>query len=293
MDVRMIVNPVAGRGRGRAMAERLEDGLKRRGVGVEVVYTAARGDAEVAAAAPGADAILSVGGDGTANECLNGMAGTSAVFGVVSAGTANVVARQIRVGRDLEAYADLVQQERSIPLDVGLWNGRRFIMGAGAGLDAAIVTAVQSKRQGPSSLWHWVLPTITTILNYPSPKIRVVVDGQVLSELADYAIVGNCIYSAGIFPATPRARIDDGLLDVVVVEGVSAWRMARLALGVWRPGFLEWPFIRYAQGKNIEFIPNEEGSAIPLQVDGDMAGAAPVSFGIVPHGVRIFSPMSM
>jgi len=293
MKVRMIVNPVAGRGRGRMLAGRLEDALDRRGIAVDVVYTGARGDAERAAAAPGFDAILAVGGDGTANECLNGMVDSEAALGVVSAGTANVVARQIRAGKDLEGLADLVKDNRTLPIDLGLWNGRRFIMGAGAGLDAAVVTAVQSSRQGPSSIWHWVVPSLRTILSYPVPRVKVTVDGNVLSECGEYAIVGNCIYSAGIFPATPLAKIDDGLLDVVVVEGVSAWRMACLAVGVWRPGFIEWPYIRYAQGESITFEPVEGHEAAPLQVDGDMAGQIPVAFTVAPKAVRIFSPLAL
>jgi diacylglycerol kinase family enzyme len=174
-------------------------------------------------------------------------------------------------------------------MDAGLRNGRRFMLGAGAGLDAAVAEAVSARRGKKSSLWKWVGPSVRTCLRYPFPPIRVTVDGEVLSEAAQYAIVGNCRYSAGIFPATPRARIDDGLLDVCLFHDLSVVKIAWLAVLLWRPSFIERKDVIYRQGKHVEFEAAREDIA-PLQVDGDPAGQLPATFDVEEKAVRIITP---
>lgn len=220
MDVRIIANPVAGGGRGQRMAEALLQALRRRGASTELFVTRGRGDASRFAAQAGAHCVVSIGGDGTAHEVVNGLKGQQTPLAILAVGTANVVARQFKLpmsrGRRRPRHGG-----KTVQMDLGLRNGERFILGAGAGLDAAIVAKVEGGRC-TSSLLRWVGPSISTILTYRYPKIRAIVDGVVVSETAEYAIVGNCVMSAAVFPATPHARTDDGLLDVCLLRTIWA-----------------------------------------------------------------------
>jgi YegS/Rv2252/BmrU family lipid kinase len=289
MNVRVIANPVAGGGRGRVQAEALASTLECGGAEVELVLTQQAGDAEPAAARSGADVVVAVGGDGSINEVVNGLTENDSTLAILPMGTANVVARELRLPRDPAESAALILQGKTMPMDAGLRNGRRFLLGAGAGLDAAVAEAVSRVRGKKSSFWKWVGPSIRTALSYAFPAIRVTVDGEVVSETAQYAVVGNCRYSAGVFPVTPRARIDDGLLDVCLFHDLNAVKLAWLAALVRNPSFIERKDIVYRQGKRIAFAVAGE-TAAPLQVDGDPAGRIPADFEVEEKAVSVITP---
>ena len=295
MNVRVIANPIAGGGRARHLAEALVQALRSRGAATELAITQGKGDARRLAAEPGADTVVSVGGDGTAHEIANGLRGTETRLALLAVGTANVVARQFRLPGRPQAVADLVIAGKSVRMDLGLrldpatGAGERFLLGAGAGLDAAIVAKVEAGRKRTSSLLKWVGPSISTVLSYQYPKIRAIVDGEVLTESAEYAIVGNCVMSAAVFPATPRARTDDGLLDVCLLHRLNAWKCATLAVSVFSPRFTERKDVVYRQGARIRLEPAGDVAA-PLQVDGDPAGSVPVDFGVEPAALSLLVP---
>ena len=287
-QVCIIANPVAGGGKGRIMAERMEAALKKRGLDTELFLTQKAGDAESHAATLTCDVVVSVGGDGTANEVVNGLGEKKVALAILPMGSANVVARELQLPKEPEALAELIIDERIRPMDLGSHDGRRFLLGAGAGLDAAITHRVQSARGKKSSVWRWVLPAIQTILGYGYPKIRATVDGKVVSETAEYAIVGNCRYSAGVFPATPKSKLDDGFLDVCLVHGLGPLRLIAMAIQVWLPGFVDKSYVTYLKGTEISFEAVDE--EVLLQVDGDPAGALPVSFSVLPRALPVVTP---
>ncbi len=288
-NISIIANPVAGGGKGKARAEAMEKALIARGLSVDLFLTEKAGDAEAHAATLECDVVVSVGGDGTANEVINGLGDKQIALAILPMGSANVVARELQLPKDPEALAELIMDKRIRFMDVGSRNGRRFLLGAGAGLDAAITHQVQTMRGKKSSVWRWVIPAIKTILGYTYPKIRVTVAGRVITETAEYAIVGNCKYSAGIFSATPRSKLDDGFLDVCLVHDLNPWRLICMAVLIWFPGFVDRDNIIYVKGKEILFEPAGEESVL-LQVDGDPAGELPMHFSVLPRALPVVTP---
>ncbi len=286
MLVRIIANPTAGGGRGGARARELDAELRKRGLDTRLCETAKAGDAKEFAGEPGADCLAVVGGDGTLNEVVNGLPSGGAPLAILTAGTANVVARQLDMPREPAALAELIASGSSRPMDVLVSGERRFLLGAGAGLDAAIAAEVKASRGARSSLWAWIRKTLRILLFRDWSKTRVLVDGEVVCEATAYVIVGNCRYSAGVFPATRRAKTDDGLLDVILAKKLSIWRMPLFALAVWLPSFPERSDILYRQGKEVELAPASEPPAA-LQIDGDPAGHVPARITILPGAVRV------
>lgn len=289
MDVRIIANPVAGGGRGKTMADALLQALRSRGAATELYVTRQRGDARRFAAKSGAEYVVSVGGDGTAHEIANGLKGHPGKLAILAVGTANVVARQFKLPMTPEKVAAMVIAGKTVRMDLGLHGDERFLLGAGAGLDAAIVAKVEGGRRRTSSLLRWVGPAISTILSYKYPKIRAIVDGQIVTESAEYAIIGNCVMSAAVFPATPHARTDDGLLDVCLLHDLGALKCALLAISVFSPRFTSRRDVVYRQGQRIRLEP-AGAEAAPLQVDGDPAGQIPADFGVEPGALELVVP---
>lgn len=293
MKVDIVANPVAGGGRAAREARKLKQALLARGAEARLHETTGKGDARAWAHArtrePGlTDCLVVAGGDGTANEVVNGMA-HFVPLAILPVGTANVVAREFSLPAAPERLAELIVTRSVRRMDLGLRDEERFLLGAGAGLDAAIVDVVQSQRGRKANLWKWVLPSIRTILAYHYPRVRVFVDGTEVSDSAQYAIVGNCVYSAGIFPATPLARTDDGLLDVCLVHRIYPLKMLWFAMIVWGRRFMNRKDIVYAQGRDIVFEA-ADSSAAPLQTDGDPTGHVPARFSVLPSALELVVP---
>jgi diacylglycerol kinase (ATP) len=285
MKVRIIANPVAGGGQGKIRAEALRLGLENRGITVDYRLTEKAGDARDAAGAP-TDCIAVVGGDGTINEVINGLPSEGGTLAIMPAGSANVVAREFGITPDAERVSEWIASGRSEPMDLLEVNGHRVILGGGAGLDAAIATEVKNSRGSSSSVFKWVLPGIRTAFRYRYPAIRVIVDGETICENSPYVVVGNCRFSGGVIPITGKAKTNDGLLDVVALKHLSAWRIPGLALATWSEKFSKRKDLHYLQGKEVRLEVAEEEAA-PLQIDGDPAGTIPAHFKVIESAIRI------
>jgi diacylglycerol kinase (ATP) len=289
--VHIIANPVAGGGKGLVQAHALLSALESRGMPVTLFITGQAGDGRAEAGRTTADVVAVVGGDGTLNEVLNGLPeACESALAILPVGTANVVARELGMRSDPEFVADAIVSENTVAMDVGIHDKQRFLLGAGAGLDAAITHAVQSGRGNKSSLVRWVLPALRVILGSAYPKIRVTVDGEVVAEDGDYVIVGNCRYSAGVFPATPRADISDHQLDVCVMRQLTWLRLIWLVLRVWNPNFVNAPWITYRQGQDVSLEPADVEIPVLMQIDGDPGGELPATFFVANWSIRMVRP---
>ncbi|MCF6286879.1 MAG: diacylglycerol kinase family lipid kinase [Candidatus Hydrogenedentes bacterium] len=290
-SVHIIANPVAGGGKGLTQAHALVSALESRDIPVTLFITGKAGDGQAEAGRTATDVVAVVGGDGTLNEVLNGLPeATESALAILPVGTANVVARELGMRSDPEFVADAITSGNTVAMDVGIHDKQRFLLGAGAGLDAAITHAVQSGRGNKSNLAKWVLPALRVILGANYPKIRVTVDDEVVAEDGDYVIVGNCRYSAGVFPATPHADISDHKLDVCVMRQLTWLRLIWLVLRVWNPDFVNAPWIAYRQGQHITLEPADSESPVLMQIDGDPAGQLPATFSLTNWSIRMVRP---
>jgi len=278
----IIANPIAGNGRGLRYAEALERALRQRGIETVFHVTAKAGDGQRLAAAVEGGCVAVVGGDGTVNEVVNGMGERRLSLAIVPAGSVNVVARELHFPRRPEPLAAWIEAGRTRPMDLLECGGRRVILGGGAGFDAAVAARVREQRAGKLGFWRWIAPTIQTARDYAYPKIRVTVDDREVCAAAPYVVVGNCPYSAGRFRAAPRAKTDDGLLDVVAVKELNLSKLISLAAGSLLASFPERKDLVYVQGRRVHLEPAGDISA-PLQLDGDPAGTIPADFRVLPH----------
>jgi YegS/Rv2252/BmrU family lipid kinase len=300
--VAVILNPVSGQWRGRRRARRLLERLAAAGASASLHPTSGPGDARASAArmASQSDLLISVGGDGTLNEVLNGLldSGARTPVLVLASGTANMVAREL----GLPSHpAELAAAGLSGPvrrLDAGLVvppprsgeaaAARRFVLCAGAGFDAAVVEEVRRHRKGRGlTELSYLLPLLATMRRYAFPPMRVLVDGDCVAEDAVYTVVSNTRRYAGPFFACPQAVPDDGLLDVCCLPRSSFLRMTCQALAMILRRMHRLPEARYRRGRRIELQSDRE---VPVQLDGDPAGGLPMRIEVVPSAVALCVP---
>jgi len=155
--VKIIVNPVSGKGKALRRAEAVAATLRTLGCEVDLAQTKTGGDARRLAGESGSfSAVVATGGDGTVNEVLNGFPDQGApALAMIPSGTANVLAKELRLSRKPEELARMLREGKETSWDVGIErvSGRRFLLFASAGYDAHVVRIFHAARTGPIAMW--------------------------------------------------------------------------------------------------------------------------------------------
>jgi len=220
-SIRFLVNPGARNGAARAAVDRVRVLAGRSGAGL--VVSRRREDlAEQArrAAEDGIERLLVVGGDGTMHHAVQGLAGTATALGVIPMGTGNDLALALGTPRGLE---DAVRHALTAPIrriDL-IRAGDTFCVGyAGAGFDSEVTRRANQIRWGRG---RWIYPwsAIRTLLGFKPPLAKVTWDGSTFEGRVMFVDATNLPSYGGGMLIAPSARIDDGLLELLIVREVS------------------------------------------------------------------------
>ena len=269
-----IVNPRAGRGRGARLAEQLRGKLTAHGLDGEIVATSAPREAvRIAreAAARGVPRVVAAGGDGTAHEVVNGLAGSDTTFGLVPVGTGNDLALALGVPSDLDAALDLIAAGHERRIDLGRFDDDAwFANSLGLGFEAQ-VTLESRKVQRLSGFAVYLWAVVRALAGLRCPDLVLRVDGEELTGRRLLVCVGNGPRVGGGFLLTPDARNDDGWLDLCVVEGMGRARVLRTLPKAISGTHVGEPGIRMLRGRVIE-IESQDG--FPFHADGEVIDVA-------------------
>jgi diacylglycerol kinase (ATP) len=224
-EIVAIVNPLSGAGASTGVAERrvalLNDQFATAGISGAVHLTQRRHHArELAAAAveQGASTVIAWGGDGTINEVGVALAGSNAALGIIPAGSGNGFARELGIPWAPEAAIGIALRGKARPIDAGEIDGRLFFNIAGVGVDAVIAEHFNTLTLGRRGMGPYVRFAVRELIRYRASHYRVVLDGEeIVSDALLIAFANGREYGNGIRLA-PRARMDDGKLEALVVE---------------------------------------------------------------------------
>jgi len=284
MRFSIIGNKIAGRGHSAKRVEELRRCLEQRGHHVDILQTAHPGHAsELAAQVNGnADAIVAAGGDGTLMEVLNGLRDPAATpLAQLPVGTANILARELRLPTKPQRMTDMLEQMHIRKLDLGLAGNHRFLSVLSSGFDAMVVKEVQARRTGTLGFTGYVKPIIDVLRRYRVPTLHVTVDDQEPMPAA-LVIVSNIRRYAGIMTVTRNARCDSGHLDVCILPKGSLLWLIRYGLSGLIGRVTTIPGVKYITGKNIRI---ESTEPVPVEVDGEYFGNTTVDVTIQPQVV--------
>jgi diacylglycerol kinase (ATP) len=218
-SLQSLFNPIAGGGRARRAANRLDALLRDAGYETRLGTTRVEGGQERAAGGgSGASyrAVIVVGGDGAVRAASDDAIRGRAPLYHVPLGTENLFAREFGMTRHPQRLLDALQQARVRWVDAGLANGRRFVLMASVGIDAEVVHDLAGVRGTSISHLTYVRPILRQFRRWRPPRLDITVDGHNLDlEPPGMVIVANCRqYMRGLNPAAD-ADLSDGRLDVV------------------------------------------------------------------------------
>lgn len=227
--IRIIFNPAAG-WRRRMRLERVLVRLRELGCAITIYETQAPGDAEAHARGidpAECDVVVAAGGDGTINEVVNGLAGSTLPLGIVPLGTANVLAAEIGLPREPRAIADTIAFGRPMPIFSGSANGRRFAMMVGIGFDARVVEGLHLGLKRSFGKAAYVTSALGALARHRAGDYSVEIDGTIFPAAA--VVIAKGHYYGGRFVVAARARLEEPILQVALFAGARRGDLLRYA----------------------------------------------------------------
>ena len=260
------------------------------GYQIQIRVTWEKGDARRFVLKGEADLLIAAGGDGTLNEVIHGLMDLSRkarpVLGVVPLGTANDFATGCGIPRDPEAALALCLEGEAVPIDVGKANEHWFLNAASVGFGAEITASTSPELKRLLGQAAYTVMGAILAMNVHHYHGTLILPDREITGSAPVAIVGNGRQTGGSFQVTPRARIDDGLLDVLVVRHIPATAALTAARELQQLS-PDGEYISYWQTPWAE-VHSEE--AIPVNLDGEPVRFSSVRYEAVPKAIRLIVP---
>lgn len=281
MKYYFIVNPQSGNVRKNNLIEKITEACENRHIDFEFLYTEKEGHGtELAANISNQEecVVFSVGGDGGLNEVLNGIVGhENKILGNIPAGSGNDFVKTMRKYESDIIYTDL-----------GKINGRYFINVACLGLDADVANnlhLVRNKKWIPVSQ-RYNASLIYTYFKYKFKKIKLCLGGTEIEHNTTILAVCNGQYYGGGYKIAPQAIINDGLLDIYIVEKMPKIKIIPIFLKLIKGKHESSPKVKkYQDGKLIVECEKEE----VFNVDGEMIKGKVFDIEIYKQGIRVFN----
>jgi diacylglycerol kinase (ATP) len=299
----VAINPGSAAGGRKAVGPQVLEGLRALGHDVTELQESSYQElleSARAAIATQPDGFVVVGGDGMVNLGANMVAGTPVPLGIVSAGTGNDTARSLHLPFDdtaasVAAIGEALQHEprvidaaimRFTDPKTGEKTERWFACALSAGFDATVNERANRMKhpKGPS---RYNIALVIELLKLKPYNYTLTLDGTVTKVAANMVSLGNGVSIGGGMLITPDAKLDDGLLDVLIVRPLSRINFLRIFPSVFKGTHVNRAEVSIERAKNVRI----EGDGVVITGDGESVGPAPVDVELVPGALRVLAPL--
>jgi diacylglycerol kinase (ATP) len=292
MRILLIVNPTAGqewKRLGIEPSQVISEYFNREGHEIAVQETGGPQDATAIARraiTENYDMVIAGGGDGTVNEVVNGLVGSSVIFSLVPLGTENVLAKEIGIPFNIQKACEFIDRAPVKRVDVGRLKDRFFLSFAGVGLDAHAVSVVPSRLKENLGSLAFLLTGLSQAwkLRKAAPVAQLTLDGRKEKVVFWLIIIGNISSYGWKVKVTPEASMNDGLLDVCIFPKTSYAGVIVQVLGAMGGLHLKLPEVHYYKAKKIEIRTKPK---VLVEADGELIGWTPCTVTVVPESLSV------
>jgi len=294
-----IVNPIAGKGRGRKLLQTLDRTLHKHFPEPEILITQDRLHAFELAKERKEHPdriIVAVGGDGTVNEVSNGLIGGNAMMSVIPIGSGNDFVKMFNIPTDIEKAIDkikngTVRNSDAGSIQIGSYDGsnltRYFINGIGIGFDAAVAhQTTKFKHLRGISLYAFSVAVI--LFKYKTPELLLSMNGSSMNGQHFLIAIGNGKCAGGGFYLTPEAKIDDGLLDVCYIDNVTIPQVVKIFPSVMKGKHKKHNQVHFERTDALSVVAQQE---IMVHADGEVLAtkARTIDIQVTPNALQVIA----
>ena len=262
-----IINPISGIGKQKTVETSLEKCLNKDRFEYTIAYTEyAHHATEIArkASEHGFDTVVAVGGDGSVNDCVRGLIGSNVKMGIIPAGSGNGLARCLHIPLDTDKAISVINNCKCINMDTVNVNGYDYASIAGIGFDALIAKLFDgNKTRGFQSYMKLILQEY---FNYTPRKYKLIIDNKEVECNALFISFANSNQFGYDAVVAPKALVNDGLLDVSIVEKVPLALAPLVVQFLFFRKFDKSPYVRTYSARNVKVINFEDEL---LNLDGE------------------------
>lgn len=302
---KIIVNPISGRGNGEHIIPSLQESLRKQGIDFDLVRTQRPSHAiELArqAAIEGFAVVVAVGGDGTANEVINGLmqarqnGNFETAMAVLSAGRGNDFAYSAGMPEDLDDACRVLAEGYRKRIDIGFVrgglfpDGRFFGNSLGIGFDAVVSVEALKMTRLTGTLSYLVAVLKTIFLYYTAPQVQIKLEEELLALPALLISIMNGQRQGGAFFMSPQAQNDDGLLDLCIVHEVSKARIFTLLPHFFSGAQFKQKEVQFRQAAQLTVTAVR--GVLPAHLDGETlcTDATELVVKLLPRQLDLISP---
>ncbi len=290
MRVTILLNPAAAQGKSRRALTPALEVLGRAGVEPQILESRSAGqltELARAASAEKPDVVVSAGGDGTHHYVLNGLLGSEIPLGILSLGSGNDFARALGIPLEPGAAARTLLEGDARRIDVARVGSAVYGCVAGVGFDSVVNRYANERVRYVSGSLAYTWAILRCIGPYRPQRLELRSDGRNFSGEIMFAVVGNTTSFGGGLKITPRARPDDGLLDVCIVPAMGKFELLRWVPRAYSGAHLKHPRILYFQARKITLA---SPSRLELFGDGEFLQELPATIEVVPRALKVVVP---
>lgn len=296
--VMLIINPSSGKGAGKEIQSDLEKALYTSFDNVETKFTEGEGDAKNwarEASGEGYEAVVVVGGDGTVNEGISGIAETDSTikFGFIPLGTANDLARALGISLKPQEAAKDLANFKTRKIDIAKINDQYFCNVAAIGSIPTAVMETSSEEKSKFGFFAYVRDSMRAVLKDDQYTYKLVLDDDEEIEISTKVLVIALTNSVGSFEnmiagATP----DDGLLHIMTLKDENLLAELPGMLQELNGGYISEAnnMITYNVKKVAISVINENADEVKVNIDGEVGPALPIDIEVLPSHVEVMVP---
>lgn len=294
-----IINPTAGTQTIQKVAHQFEQRLLLEQVVsyATITYTAGKGDAakKCAALKPGEyDFLVAVGGDGTINEVVNGlmMSRCNIPLVILPAGTCNDFASSAGLPKTVEGLMEMIHHFQVVTIDVGRIDQDYFLNVAAGGMLSEVAHRVSSDSKTVLGRLAYLLEGTKEItkLRFDTVPLHIQYDDKEMNIDAFFFLIANSTSIGGFRNMLPRALINDGLLDLCVVQKITPLDILPLAAQIQQGSHINNKCVCYLQAKKFVIDTLQPDAAFPLDCDGEAGGTLPIEVETIPDALPLIVP---
>lgn len=282
VQIHFIINPIAGSGNNNFLEKLLKDNFPKEKYNIKIKLTKHKGhavDLTINSVKETPNIIVACGGDGTINEVASNLIETTILLGIIPIGSGNGLASNLKISKNVKEAIKIIKNNCTTQIDVGCFNNKYFFSNAGIGFDASVIENYEIFNT--RTLYSYLKASIKAFKNIDKQNdLTIGIDEGLMIRNPFLIFISNSNEMGYNLSLTPKASLNDGLLDIVIISEISKFKIMLLGVLMFFKRIELLREVKSYQSKSLSLL-IKTGASINSQIDGELQKIEDVKIKII------------